>query len=75
MSWLTNIGRISPLFSCRTTNVVNYESNFYSGDDDHNTLSGLGSPQSSSAVTPLINADIRYTFAYTRTQIFLGNLI
>ncbi|MEH8182146.1 MULTISPECIES: DUF2860 family protein [Aeromonas] len=56
-------------------NVVNYESNFYSGDDDHNTLSGLGSPQSSSAVTPLINADIRYTFADTRTQLFLGNLI
>ena len=56
-------------------NVVNYESSFYSGDDDHSTLSGLTSPESSSAVTPLINADIRYTFADTRTQIFLGNLI
>ena len=28
-----------------------------------------------SGLTPLLNADIRYTFADTRTQIFLGNLI
>ncbi|MGY3914645.1 DUF2860 family protein [Aeromonas australiensis] len=56
-------------------NVVNYKSNFYSGDDDNNTLATLGSPPSSSALAPLINADIRYTFADTRTQLFLGNLI
>ena len=56
-------------------NVINYESNFYSGDDENSRLSGLGSPESSSTVTPLLNADIRYTFADTRTQVFLGNLI
>ena len=56
-------------------NVINYESNFYSGDDENRSLSGLGRAESSSAVTPLLNADIRYTFADTRTQVFLGNLI
>ncbi|WP_234919136.1 DUF2860 family protein, partial [Aeromonas veronii] len=55
--------------------VINYESNFYSGDDENRRLSGLGSAESSSAVAPLLNADIRYTFADTRTQVFLGNLI
>lgn len=55
--------------------VINYESNFYSGDDENRRLSGLGSADSSSAVAPLLNADIRYTFADTRTQVFLGNLI
>jgi len=56
-------------------NVINYESNFYSGDDENRHLSGLGSAESTSTVTPLLNADIRYTFADSRTQVFLGNLI
>ncbi|MFM5164945.1 DUF2860 family protein [Aeromonas rivipollensis] len=56
-------------------NVVSYESNFYAGDDNHSRINDLGSPDSESGMTPLINADIRYTFADTRTQVFLGNLI
>ena len=56
-------------------NVIDYQSNFYSGNDDHSTIAGLNGPQSSSTVAPLLNADIRYTFADTRTQLFLGNLI
>ncbi len=56
-------------------NVIDYQSNFYSGNDDHSTIAGLDGPQSSSTVAPLLNADIRYTFADTRTQLFLGNLI
>ncbi|MGL5284741.1 MAG: DUF2860 family protein, partial [Aeromonas sp.] len=56
--------------------VQNYQSNFYKGrgGDDHHD--GLHSgPQSQSSLVPLINADLRYTFGDTRTQLFLGNLI
>jgi len=54
--------------------VMEYESNFYSnGDDDERNFPG--SADSVSDVNPLINFDLRYTFADTRTQIFLGNLI
>lgn len=56
-------------------NAVSYQSNFYAGDDNHSRINDLGSPDSESGLTPLLNADIRYTFADTRTQIFLGNLI
>lgn len=56
-------------------NVINYESNFASSDDDHRRIHGLGSADSTQSVNPLLNADIRYTFADTRTQVFLGNLI
>lgn len=56
-------------------NVIDYRSSFYSGDEDQATLDNLGRPQRSSVVNPLINADIRYTFAESRTQAFLGNLI
>jgi len=56
-------------------NAVSYKSNFYAGDDSNSRINDLGSPDSESGLTPLINADIRYTFADTRTQVFLGNLI
>ncbi|MGY3884315.1 DUF2860 family protein [Aeromonas aquatica] len=52
-----------------------HESNFYAGGDSNSRIDNLGSPSSESAFSPLINADIRYTFADTRTQVFLGNLI
>ncbi|WP_310597978.1 DUF2860 family protein [Aeromonas aquatica] len=52
-----------------------HESNFYAGGDSHSLIDNLGSPQSESAFSALVNADIRYTFADTRTQVFLGNLI
>ncbi|MFQ2150665.1 DUF2860 family protein [Aeromonas jandaei] len=55
--------------------ATSYKSNFYAGDDNHSRINDLGSPDSENKLTPLINADIRYTFADTRTQIFLGNLI
>lgn len=54
----------------------NYQSNFYKGrggDDHHDGLHS--SPQSQSNLVPLINADLRYTFGDSRTQLFLGNLI
>lgn len=54
--------------------VMEYQSNFYSnGDDDERNESG--SANSVSGVNPLINLDLRYTFADSRTQVFLGNLI
>lgn len=54
---------------------VDYESNLYKGPDGDKTIDSLGSPESQSATTPLINFDLRYTFADTRTQIVLGNQI
>lgn len=56
-------------------NTLNYKSNFYSGKDSKEHIDNLGNTDSTSTVTPLLNADIRYTFADTRTQVFLGNLI
>jgi hypothetical protein len=55
--------------------AASYKSNFYAGDDNNSRINDLGAPDSESGLAPLINADIRYTFADTRTQIFLGNLI
>ncbi|MBV7597324.1 DUF2860 domain-containing protein [Aeromonas encheleia] len=55
--------------------AISHESNFYAGGDSNGHIDGLGSPASESELAPLINADIRYTFADTRTQVFLGNLI
>ncbi|MFM4705091.1 DUF2860 family protein [Aeromonas bivalvium] len=52
-----------------------YESNFYKGHDSHDRIDSLGAAERSDGLTPLINADLRYTFADTRTQLFLGNLI
>ncbi|MEG0008871.1 MAG: DUF2860 family protein [Aeromonas sp.] len=52
-----------------------HESNFYAGGDSNNRIDSLGSPGSENGFAPLLNADIRYTFADTRTQVFLGNLI
>ncbi len=56
-------------------NTYNYKSNFYSGDDSNAQIGSLSGADSTSSVNPLLNADIRYTFADTRTQVFLGNLI
>lgn len=56
-------------------NASSYESNFYKGHDSHDRIDNLGSAERSDGLTPLINADLRYTFADTRTQLFLGNLI
>ncbi|MGL5490330.1 MAG: DUF2860 family protein, partial [Shewanella sp.] len=56
-------------------NTLNYKSNFYSGDDSKEHIDSRGGADSNSTVSPLLNADIRYTFADTRTQVFLGNLI
>jgi hypothetical protein len=55
--------------------AVSHESNFYAGGDSNNRIDNLGSPSRENELAPLINADIRYTFADTRTQVFLGNLI
>ena len=55
-------------------NAVSYKSNFYAGDDNHSRIM-TSARLTASGLTPLLNADIRYTFADTRTQIFLGNLI
>ncbi|MGY3858852.1 DUF2860 family protein [Aeromonas intestinalis] len=55
--------------------VSSHESNFYAGGDSNSRIDNLGTPGSESEFSPLINADIRYTFADTRTQVFLGNLI
>lgn len=54
-----------------------YESNFFKGPDDNNkTHDGLyDSPASSDATHAIGGLDLRYTFAGSRTQIFLGNLI
>lgn len=57
--------------------AIDYESNMYAGpDDDNKRHQGLGnSPEKHSAPIPILGIDLRYTFADTQTQIFLGNLI
>ncbi|MGL4354285.1 MAG: DUF2860 family protein [Aeromonas popoffii] len=57
--------------------TLEYKSNMYKGpNDDNDRHAGLfNSPESHSSVTPIFGADLRYTFAETRTQLFLGNLI
>lgn len=53
-------------------NTLNYKSNFYSGDDNKEHIDSLGNADSNSTFSPLFDADIRYTFADTRTQVFWG---
>lgn len=57
--------------------AVQYQSNMYKGPHDDNEMHNglLNTPESYSSMTPIIGADIRYTFSETRTQLFLGNLI
>lgn len=53
-----------------------YESNLFKGDKGGSRLDALDtSPSRHDALKPLFGADLRYTFAETGTQIFLGNLI
>lgn len=56
-------------------NTLNYKSSFYSGSGSKKHIDSLDNTDSTSTASPLLNADIRYTFADTRTQVFLGNLI
>jgi len=55
---------------------ISYKSNFYKGPNDDNSIHhGIGSePEKHSGFVPLFGADLRYTFAETRTQLFLGTL-
>ncbi|MGL6434662.1 DUF2860 family protein [Aeromonas rivipollensis] len=55
--------------------AISYDSNFYSGENSNANINDLGQPDNASGINPLLNFDIRYTFADSRTQIFLGNLI
>lgn len=57
--------------------TLEYKSNMYKGpNDDNDSHSGLfNSPENYSSVTPLLGADLRYTFSDSRTQLFFGNLI
>ncbi len=57
---------------------VNVESNMVAGNDvadvGNSVITSLtASPDSNNDVIPLLNFDARYTFASTRTQLFLGN--
>jgi len=57
---------------------LDVESNMVAGNDfydvGNSTIGSLtASPASSSDVGPLVNFDLRYTFASTRTQLILGN--
>ncbi len=56
---------------------TDYQSNFFEGpDDDNKAHDGLFSdPSNSSATHAIFGADLRYTFAESRTQVFLGNLL
>ncbi|MFR9719138.1 DUF2860 family protein [Aeromonas diversa] len=53
-----------------------YESNFFKGEKGDSRVDSLTqSPDQHGSLKALIGADLRYTFADTRTQLFLGNLI
>ncbi len=57
---------------------LDLQSNMVAGNEVYNvgnsTISSLtASPGSSTDMAPIINFDLRYTFASTRTQVFLGN--
>ncbi|UCG20175.1 MAG: DUF2860 family protein [Deltaproteobacteria bacterium] len=52
-------------------NMVKKISYFQLGDDKIGSY--RDNPKSEYAVTPILNFNLRYTFASTRTQIFLGN--
>jgi hypothetical protein len=46
------------------------------GDVGERTIDSIfDSPDSENDVLPLLNAELRYTFASTRTQLFMGNLL
>lgn len=57
--------------------MLEYKSNMYKGyKSDNEIYHGLfSSPDSYSSGTPILGADLRYTFSETRTQLFIGNLI
>jgi hypothetical protein len=52
-------------------NMVKKIGYFQLGDDKINSY--RDNPKSEYAVTPILNFNLRYTFASTRTQLFLGN--
>lgn len=55
---------------------LDYATNFYKGPDGNATHGGLNrEPASQSAWRGAFNADLRYTFADSRRQLFLGNLV
>ena len=54
-------------------NMVKKIGFFQVSDDDINTLDNK--PRSETSVSPIFNYNVRYTFASTRTQIFLGSLL
>lgn len=58
--------------------VLSVESNMIAGNDfgdvGKETISSIfSSPDSESDVIPVLNAEVAYTFASTRTQVFIGN--
>ncbi len=54
-------------------NMVKKIGFFQVSDDDINTTDNK--PRSETSVSPIFNYNVRYTFASTRTQIFLGSLL
>jgi len=54
-------------------NMVKKIGFFQVSDDDINTVDNK--PRSENSVSPIFNYNVRYTFASTRTQIFLGSLL
>ncbi len=57
-------------------NQLDYATNFFKGPDGDATHGGLNrEPASQSAWRGAFNADLRYTFADSRRQLFLGNLV
>ena len=57
---------------------LNVENNMISGNNfviaTENTIDSIfASPESKSSIAPIINGEIRYTFAQTRTQLYFGN--
>lgn len=52
-----------------------YQSNFYSGKGSKDRLDNPGAPQTQQETSPLLDTDLRYTFADSRTQLFMGNLV
>jgi len=54
-------------------NMVKKISHFKISDDDINSIDDK--PKSETSVTPLLSYNVRYTFASTRTQIFLGSFL
>jgi hypothetical protein len=54
-------------------NMVKKISYFKISDDDINSIDDK--PKSENSVTPILSYNLRYTFASTRTQIFLGSFL